>query len=40
MNGQMKGDLIEKEESQRGRRVEILQELKIPRSTYIVPPMS
>jgi transposase-like protein len=34
MAGQMKGDLIEKVESQRGRRSEILQELKIPRSTY------
>jgi hypothetical protein len=34
MNGQMKGDLIEKVELQRGRRLKILQELKIPRSTY------
>ena len=34
MNGQMKGDLIEKVESQRGRRLTILRELKIPRSTY------
>ena len=34
MTGQMKGDLIEKVESQRGRRSEILQELEIPRSTY------
>lgn len=34
MDGQMKGDLIEKVESQRGRRSEILQELRIPRSTY------
>ena len=30
----MKGDLIEKVELQRGRRLKILQELKIPRSTY------
>jgi putative transposase len=34
MNGQMKGDLIEKVESQRGRRLKILRELKIARSTY------
>ena len=34
MNGQMKGDLIEKVELQRGRRLKILQELNIPRSTY------
>jgi hypothetical protein len=34
MNGVMKGDLIEKVESQRGRRSDILQELQIPRSTY------
>jgi len=34
MNGQMKGDLIEKLELQRGRRFKILKELKIPRSTY------
>jgi len=34
MTGQMKGDLIEKVECQRGRRSKILQELKIPRSTY------
>jgi len=34
MDGQMRGDLIEKVESQKGRRLEILQELKIPRSTY------
>ena len=30
----MKGDLIEKVESQRGHRSGILQELQIPRSTY------
>ncbi len=30
MNGVMKGYLIEKVESQRGRRSEIEQELKIP----------
>ena len=34
MNGQMKGDLIEKVKLQRGRRFKILRELKIPRSTY------
>ena len=34
MNGGMKGDLIEKVESQRGRRSEILETLQIPRSTY------
>ena len=34
MNGQMKGDLIEKVELQRGHRLKILQELNIPRSTY------
>jgi putative transposase len=34
MNGRMKGDLIEKVELQRGGRFKILQELKIPRSTY------
>ena len=34
MNGVMKGDLIEKVESKSGRRLEILQELQIPRSTY------
>jgi putative transposase len=34
MDGQMKEDLIAKVELQRGRRLKILQELKIPRSTY------
>ena len=34
MNGRMKGDLIGKVELQRGSRFKILQELKIPRSTY------
>jgi putative transposase len=34
MDGQRRGDLIEKVEFQRGCRWEILQELKIPRSTY------
>jgi len=34
MNGQMKGDLIEKVELQGRRRLKILQELNIPRSTY------
>jgi hypothetical protein len=34
MDGQRKEDLIEKVESQRGRHLEILQELKILRSTY------
>jgi len=34
MNGVMKGDLVEKVESQRGSRSDILQELQIPRSTY------
>ena len=34
MDGERKGDLIEKLESRRGRRSEILQELQIPRSTY------
>ena len=34
MDGERKGDLIEKVESRRGRRSEILQELQIPRSTY------
>jgi len=34
MDGRMKGDLIEKVELQRGCRFKILQELKIPRSTY------
>lgn len=34
MDGGMKGDLIEKVESQRGHRSDILQELQIPRSTY------
>ncbi len=34
MTGVMKGDLIEKVESQRGHRSDILQELQIPRSTY------
>jgi putative transposase len=34
MTGVVKGDLIEKVESQRGHRFDILQELQIPRSTY------
>jgi len=34
MNGSMKGDLIEKVESQKGHRSDILQELQISRSTY------
>jgi transposase-like protein len=34
MNGEGKGELIEKVESQRGRRSEILRALQIPRSTY------
>ncbi len=34
MTGVMKGDLIEKVESQRGHRSDILQGLQIPRSTY------
>ena len=34
MSGEGKGDLIEKVESQRGRRLEILRALQIPRSTY------
>jgi putative transposase len=34
MNGERKGDLIEKVESQGGRRSEILRALQIPRSTY------
>ena len=34
MNGGMKGDLIEEVESQRGHRSKILQQLRIPRSTY------
>jgi RNA-directed DNA polymerase len=34
MDGVMKGDLIEKVESQRGHRSDILQALQIPRSTY------
>jgi len=34
MNGRMKGDLVEKVELQSGHRFKILQELKIPRSTY------
>ena len=34
MNRQMKGDLIEKVELQKGRRLTILREMNIPRSTY------
>jgi putative transposase len=34
MDGVMRGDLIEKVESQRGRRLEVLRALQIPRSTY------
>jgi putative transposase len=34
MNGEGKGELIEKVESQRRRRSEVLRELQIPRSTY------
>ena len=34
MDGQVKEDLIQKMEGQRGRRSSMLAELKIPRSTY------
>jgi len=34
MERQVKEDLIQKVEGQRGRRSSMLEELKIPRSTY------